>query len=80
MLGKILAGVLLLTLNITTVYSMGNPASTYCLQLGGKSEIARYKNGDEFATCRFPNGNVYEEWTLFRMFHGKPDNLTSSAH
>ncbi len=81
MLKKRFAVMLITALNIATVSAMGNPASLYCQKLGGKSEIASYKNGDEFATCRFPNGNVYEEWTLFRMFNGQqPHQPTDPAH
>lgn len=44
---------------------MSNPASQYCVEQKGKLEI---RNGPEGQTgyCHLPNGQVVEEWALFR--------------
>ncbi|MFA4906797.1 MAG: DUF333 domain-containing protein [archaeon] len=46
--------------------SIANPASVYCLQQGGKLEIRKDANENEFGVCVFPNGSECEEWSYFR--------------
>jgi putative hemolysin len=45
-----------------------NPASVYCVELGGTLEI---RDGDRGAVgyCHLPDGRVVEEWELFRSAH-----------
>ncbi|WP_128566046.1 DUF333 domain-containing protein [Methylobacterium crusticola] len=45
--------------------ALANPASVNCAEKGGKSEI---RNGDAGQTgcCRFPDGQVCEEWALLK--------------
>lgn len=45
---------------------MANPASQYCVSLGGKLEIKRQTDGGEYGVCHLPDGTVIEEWALFR--------------
>lgn len=45
---------------------MANPASSYCLSLGGRLEIRKEANGD-VGYCHLPDGRVIEEWALFRQ-------------
>lgn len=42
-----------------------NPASQYCVEQGGKLEIRNEVNG-QVGYCHLPNGQVVEEWKLFR--------------
>ncbi|EXT60028.1 peptidase inhibitor I78 family protein [Acinetobacter sp. 25977_1] len=42
-----------------------NPASQYCVEQGGKLEIRNETNG-QVGYCHLPNGQVVEEWKLFR--------------
>ena len=45
---------------------MANPASTYCVEQGGKLEI-RKETGGEVGYCHLADGRVIEEWEFFRM-------------
>ncbi|MFA3131707.1 I78 family peptidase inhibitor [Acinetobacter pittii] len=42
-----------------------NPASQYCVEQCGKLEIRNEANG-QVGYCHLPNGQVVEEWKLFR--------------
>jgi len=44
---------------------VGHPAKQYCEQLGGEQQIIKDELG-ESGICRFEDGSVIEEWTLFR--------------
>jgi uncharacterized protein len=44
--------------------NMTNPASDYCVQMGGRLEIRRAAAG-ETGYCLLPDGSVVEEWALF---------------
>lgn len=43
-----------------------NPASVYCGDHGGKTEIKKDVVGNEYGMCTFPNETSCEEWALFR--------------
>ena len=45
---------------------MANPASEFCVKQGGKLEPRKDKDGNEYAMCHLPNGQVIEEWQYFR--------------
>lgn len=45
---------------------MANPASVYCIQLGGVPETRKDSQGAEAGYCRLPGGRVVDEWALFR--------------
>ena len=45
---------------------MPNPASTHCIERGGRLEIRKDADGNETGWCHLPDGRVVEEWTLFR--------------
>lgn len=45
---------------------MANPASQYCIEQGGRSEIVKEAQG-EIGYCHLKNGQKIEEWTLFRQ-------------
>ncbi|WP_068169942.1 putative hemolysin [Neokomagataea thailandica] len=48
--------------------AMANPASVYCVHIGGRSEIRTESQG-EVGYCHLPDGSVHEEWALFRAAH-----------
>jgi putative hemolysin len=49
-----------------TSAGIANPASTYCLEQGGTSEIRTAEDGSQYGVCSFPDGSECEEWTFFR--------------
>ncbi len=51
---------------------MANPASKYCVEQGGHSEIRREPQG-ETGYCHLPDGRVVEEWQLYRAAHPASD-------
>ncbi len=42
-----------------------NPASTYCVEQGGRLEIRKEAKG-EVGYCQLSDGRVIEEWAFFR--------------
>ncbi len=47
----------------------GNPASHYCIAVGGRLEIAKVMGGNEMGMCVFEDSghlSFIEEWTLYR--------------
>jgi putative hemolysin len=51
---------------------LANPASTYCISLGGKRETRKDAAGNESSICHLPDGTVIDEWTLLRRDHRQP--------
>ncbi|APR70514.1 I78 family peptidase inhibitor [Acinetobacter haemolyticus] len=49
---------------------MANPASKYCVEQGGQLEIRNEANG-QVGYCKLRNGQVVEEWELFRASQPK---------
>ena len=45
---------------------IANPASVYCGQIGGTTEIKTDATGGQYGMCNFGNGTSCEEWALFR--------------
>ena len=45
---------------------IANPASTYCVEQRGASEIRTAEDGSQYGVCRFPDGGECEEWAFFR--------------
>jgi putative hemolysin len=45
---------------------MANPASTYCMENGGESEIRTAEDGSQTGYCKFDDGSECEEWAYFR--------------
>lgn len=44
---------------------MANPASVYCVDIGGTVSIQDTAAG-QMGVCTLPDGSVIEEWELFR--------------
>lgn len=50
----------------TAQTTIANPASVYCGQTGGNTEIKTDASGGQYGMCTFVNGTTCEEWALFR--------------
>ena len=50
---------------------MPNPASKYCVDQGGKSEIRKAENGGSYGVCIFKDGTEEDEWEYFRSNNTK---------
>lgn len=46
--------------------SFGNPASQYCVQNGGESEIRNNPDGSQYGVCKFSDGSECDEWAYYR--------------
>jgi putative hemolysin len=62
-----------LTASAHQARALANPASVFCVQSGGKSEIRTGPKG-QYGVCRLPNGRVVDEWAYFRRMKGKSGN------
>ena len=51
------------------VVGMANPASVYCKEKGGKSIPRKDVDGGEYALCHLKDGQILEEWELYRKDH-----------
>lgn len=47
---------------------MPNPASAYCIQIGGTLSIED-REGGQIGICTLPDGTKIEEWELYRRDH-----------
>jgi uncharacterized protein len=56
-----------------SAWALANPASVFCVQSGGKSEIRNGPRG-QYGVCRLPDGRVVEEWKYFRTMKGQGAN------
>jgi putative hemolysin len=46
-----------------------NPASVFCQQQGGKLSLIKNRNGVT-GYCTLPDGELIEEWELYKRYHG----------
>jgi uncharacterized protein len=51
---------------------LANPASTFCVETGGRSEIVQTASGDQLGICILPGGQIVEDWAYFRARHQPP--------
>ena len=51
---------------------MANPASVYCEQKGGSLIAVQTPQGVK-SDCKLPNGEVIDEWSLWRRDHPATD-------
>lgn len=49
--------------------SMGNPASEFCLHVGGLDHTASHPNLDQDSLCLFKDGSYILSWDLFGKNH-----------
>jgi putative hemolysin len=59
-----------LAMGAERAWALANPASVFCVQSGGKSEIRTGARG-QYGVCRLPDGRVVEEWAYYRKMKGK---------
>jgi hypothetical protein len=52
----------------TSMVGLANPASVFCIQQGGQSQIVNTPKGQE-GYCQWSNGQRIEEWKYFREHH-----------
>jgi putative hemolysin len=45
---------------------IANPASAFCVEQGGTTEIRTAKDGSQYGVCSFTDGSECEEWAFFR--------------
>jgi putative hemolysin len=60
----------LLAASAVETWALANPASVFCVQSGGKSEIRNGPRG-QYGVCRLPSGRVVEEWSYYCRMKGK---------
>ena len=53
-----------------SAWALANPASVFCVQSGGKSEIRNGARG-QYGVCILPDGRTVEEWAYYRKNKGK---------
>ncbi len=54
-----------------TKIGMPNPASKYCVKVGGASVIRKDENGGSYGVCIFKDGSEVDEWEHFRKYNAK---------
>ncbi len=52
-----------------SAWALANPASVFCAQSGGRSEILQTASGAQLGVCILPGGEIVEEWAYFRAHH-----------
>jgi putative hemolysin len=52
---------------VAPALALPNPASQFCVQSGGKSEILTNAAGAQFGICILPDGQMVEEWAYYRF-------------
>lgn len=57
-------------LPVETAWALANPASVFCVQSGGKSEIRTGRRG-QYGVCILPDGRVVDEWAYYRTMKEK---------
>lgn len=65
-----------------SAWALANPATTFCVEMGGKPEMVTEAGGGVMGLCHLPDGRIVEEWTLFRLYQGKvpqPGTKTPAA-
>ena len=62
--------VAVLVISPQSAWALANPASVFCVQSGGKSEIRKGARG-QYGVCRLPDGRVVDEWAYFRAMKGR---------
>jgi putative hemolysin len=57
---------------------LANPASVFCADQGGKSEIRTAEDGSKSGICILPDGTEVDEWAYFREHHPEAEAETES--
>lgn len=61
-----------------TSATLANPASTYCVNLGGQVSLAE-EGGTQVGYCHLSDGRVCEEWALFNNKTCSPPGASTSV-
>lgn len=64
-IGRIFVAVLVISPQ--SAWALANPASVFCVQSGGKSEIRKGPRG-QYGVCRLPDGRVVSFHGLYELF------------
>src|SRR5262245_27033529 len=54
-----------------SAWALANPASVFCVESGGRSEIRNGPRG-QYGVCILPDGRTVDEWAYFRKNHRQP--------
>jgi putative hemolysin len=54
-----------------SAWALANPASVFCVESGGRSEIRNGPRG-QYGVCILPDGRTVDEWAYYRRNHRKP--------
>ena len=54
--------------------ALANPASVFCAESGGRSEILQTASGAQIGICILPGGEIVDEWAYFRARHPPPES------
>ncbi|MFW2176454.1 MULTISPECIES: DUF333 domain-containing protein [unclassified Moraxella] len=49
-----------------SISKIANPASEFCVKVGGKSAIKTDTKGNQYGVCQFSNGQEADEWEFYR--------------
>jgi putative hemolysin len=60
--------------------NMPNPAAVYCEENGGRVEIRKDEEDNEYGFCLFPDGSECDEWAYFRGECAPGDSLADNAN
>jgi putative hemolysin len=66
----VLVTLVVLAMSPEQAWSLANPASVFCVQSGGRSEIRTGPRG-QYGVCRLPDGRVVDEWSYYRAMKRK---------
>lgn len=50
----------------SNVWALANPASSYCIKVGGQLSLQTRGDGGQYGVCVFEDNRQCEEWALFR--------------
>jgi len=53
---------------------LANPASVFCVEQGGQSEIRTADDGSQSGICILPDGTEVDEWDYYREHHPEADS------
>ncbi len=70
--------IVLLALGVNVAMAMANPAWVFCEEKGGKAEIRKDAEGNEYGICIFKD-KVCKQWPLFHGTCEKPDDEPEKA-
>lgn len=77
-IGCLFAGCMLSQEDDNQKTQIANPASTYCIEQGGKLEIRRDSDENEYGICKFSDGSECEEWAFYRGECSKGNNVNNN--